>query len=236
MERIIEASSNPGDVILDPFCGCGTAVDAAEKLGRQWIGIDITHLAVNLIERRLKDRYAHLNERGAYKLYGVPQDFESAEKLARERPDQFEKWSVSLIPGARNYRLKGADGGIDGILQFRVDNRTYRRAILSVKGGKNIQVGMIRDLRGVIEREDDCELGLFISLHEPSKPMISEAAAAGFYELLGQRIPRLQIVTIRDLLAGKGPILPRTIDAAQSFRAAPREETDKGQGDLLDED
>jgi site-specific DNA-methyltransferase (adenine-specific) len=232
LERIIAASSEPNDVILDPFCGCGTAVDAAEKLGRQWIGIDITHLSIDLIERRMKDRYPELRSKGAFKVLGVPQDFESAEKLARERPDQFEKWAVTRINGARPYKLRGADGGIDGILEFKEDSKTYKRVILSVKGGKNIGVGMIRDLKGVMDREGDCEIGLFLSLYEPTQPMKTEAVNAGFYNWGERRFPRLQIITVKDLLEGRYPMLPSSVDESSTYKAALKQERDSGQTDL----
>ncbi|MFN4058809.1 MAG: site-specific DNA-methyltransferase [Roseinatronobacter sp.] len=152
LERILNASSNPGDVVLDPFCGCGTTVHAAQKLGRQWMGIDITHLAVGLIEKRLRDAFEGVQ----FTTYGVPQDIEAARDLAaRGRSDkdyyfEFEKWALSLInaqPG--NFSKKGADRGIDGNIYFGKTNR----ALVSVKAGDNVGVGMIRDLRGTIERE-----------------------------------------------------------------------------------
>jgi DNA modification methylase len=220
LERLISASSNPGDVILDPFCGCGTAVDAAEKLERQWIGIDITHLSIDLIERRMKDRYPELKTKGAFKVLGVPQDFESAEKLARERPDQFEKWAVTRIPSARPYKIRGADSGIDGILLFKQDAKAHKRIILSVKGGKNIGPSMIRDLKGVMEREQDCAMGLFISLYEPTQAMKTEAVNAGFHEWGGRRLPKLQIVTVKDIFEGRMPSLPSSIDTGASYKIA----------------
>ncbi len=232
LERIIAASSKPGDVILDPFCGCGTAVDAAEKLGRQWIGIDITHLSIDLIERRMKDRYPELRAKGGFKVLGLPQDFDSAEKLARERPDQFEKWAVTRIAGARPYKLQGADGGIDGILEFKEDAKTYKRVILSVKGGKNIGVSMVRDLKGVINRETDCEIGVFLSLYEPTQPMRTEAVNAGFYDWGGRRFPRLQIITVNDLFEGRVPFLPSSVDAASTYKAALKQDRDSGQKEL----
>jgi site-specific DNA-methyltransferase (adenine-specific) len=232
LERIIAASSKPGDVILDPFCGCGTAVDAAEKLGRQWIGIDITHLSIDLIERRMKDRYPELRAKGGFKVLGLPQNFDSAEKLARERPDQFEKWAVTRIAGARPYKLQGADGGIDGILEFKEDAKTYKRVILSVKGGKNVGVSMVRDLKGVINRETDCEIGVFLSLYEPTQPMRTEAVNAGFYDWGGRRFPRLQIITVNDLFEGRVPFLPSSVDAASTYKAALKQDRDSGQKEL----
>ena len=158
LERILNASSNPGDVVLDPFCGCGTTVHAAQKLGRAWIGIDITHLAIGLIEKRLRDAYRERPQDLQFITHGVPQDLEGAKNLAaRGRDDknyyfEFEKWALSLInaqPG--NLSKKGADKGIDGNLYFGAKHEG--RAIVSVKAGDNVGVAMIRDLRGVIERE-----------------------------------------------------------------------------------
>jgi DNA modification methylase len=232
LERIIKAASKPGDLVLDPFCGCGTAVDAAEKLGRNWIGIDITHLAIDLIERRIKDRYPKLRGKDAFNVLGLPQDFDSAEKLAQSRPDQFEKWSVTRITGARPYKIKGADAGIDGILEFKQDLRTYRRVIFSVKGGKNLGVAMIRDLKGVMDREQDCAMAVFICLHQPTQPMRVEAANSGFHEWGGKRFQRLQILTIRDYFEGRLPILPGSIDPTASYRVAPQHEETSNQGDL----
>lgn len=167
LERIINASSNPGDVVLDPFCGCGTTVHAAQRLNRKWIGIDVTHLAIGLIEKRLRDAFPGV----AFKTHGVPQYIEGARNLAaRGREDknyhfEFEKWALSLIdakPG--NLSKKGADKGIDGNLYFGPKHEG--RAIVSVKAGDNVGVSMIRDLRGVIEREG-AQIGVFLTLTPP---------------------------------------------------------------------
>ncbi|MFZ1726883.1 MAG: DNA methyltransferase, partial [Albidovulum sp.] len=163
LERILSASSNPGDVVLDPFCGCGTTVHAAEKLGRQWIGIDVTHLAIGLIEKRLRDAFPKV----VFTTHGVPQDLAGARDMAaRGRDDknyyfEFEKWALSLIaaqPG--NLSKKGADKGIDGRLYF--GQKSEGTAIVSVKAGDNVSVAMIRDLRGVIEREG-AGIGVFLT-------------------------------------------------------------------------
>ena len=230
LERIIAASSNPGDIILDPFCGCGTATHAAEKLGRSWIGIDITHLAISLIERRLKNAFPGL----AFDVHGTPKDFGGARDLALRDKYQFQWWAVSLVE-AQPYqgRKKGADGGIDGLIFFKEDKKTTRRVLVSVKGGDNVSVAMIRDLKGVLEREKE-PLGLFLSLEKPTQPMLTEAASAGFYELYGKKIPKIQIATIEDLLEGKRPLLPGTIDTAAAFKAAPREDDEEDQGDMFD--
>ena len=224
LERILNASSNPGDVVLDPFCGCGTTVHAAQKLGRQWIGIDVTHLAIGLIEKRLRDAFAGVE----FKTHGVPQDLEGARNLAaRGRGDtnyyfEFEKWALSLIdakPG--NLSKKGADKGIDGNLYFGA--KSEGRAIVSVKAGDNVGVAMIRDLRGVIEREG-AQVGVFLTLTEPSRPMVTEAAGAGLCEIAGfAAVPRIQIVTIAEAMAlrDRAVRLPAKTDM---FKKAAREE------------
>lgn len=191
LERILNASSNPGDVVLDPFCGCGTTVHAAQKLGRTWIGIDVTHLAIGLIEKRLRDAFEGVQ----FKTHGVPQDIAGARDLAaRGRDDknyyfEFEKWALSLIaaqPG--NLSKKGADKGIDGNLWFGAKHEG--RAIVSVKAGDNVGVSMIRDLRGVIEREG-AGIGVFLTLTPPTQPMVAEAAGAGQFSLDGwSPVPR----------------------------------------------
>jgi len=178
LARIITMSSNPGDVVLDPFCGCGTAIHAAQKLGRKWIGIDVTHLAISLIERRLKDAFPGIS----FQVHGTPQDLDGARDLAARDKYQFQWWAISLID-AQPYggKKKGADGGIDGLIYFRSDAKTTERAIVSVKGG-GVSVPMVRDLKGVLDREK-APIGVFLTLEPPTRPMEREAAAAGFYEL-----------------------------------------------------
>ena len=196
LERILSASSNPDDVVLDPFCGCGTTVHAAQKLGRQWMGIDVTHLAIGLIEKRLREAFADVQ----FATHGVPQDIEGARDLARRgQYHEFEKWALSLIaaqPG--NMGKKGADKGIDGNLFY--GPKSEGRAIVSVKAGENVNVAMIRDLRGVIEREG-AGVGVFLTLTPPTRPMITEAAGAGLCQLANwNSVPRIQIVTIEDAM------------------------------------
>lgn len=231
LERILSASSNPGDVVLDPFCGCGTTVHAAQKLDRQWIGIDVTHLAIGLIEKRLRDAFPNV----AFTTHGVPQDIAGARDLAnRGREDknyyfEFEKWALSLInaqPG--NLSKKGADRGIDGNIYF---GRTSR-AIVSVKAGENVGVAMIRDLRGVIEREG-AGIGVFLTLAEPTKPMIAEAASAGQYEEDGfAPVPRVQIVSIEQALELRDRAVRLPARRNDTFKAAARDEDRKAQGKL----
>ncbi len=229
LERIVAASSNPGDVVLDPFCGCGTTVHAAEKLGRRWIGIDVTHLAIGLIEKRLRDAFPKVE----FQTHGVPQDLSGARDLARRgREDknyyfEFEKWALSLIaaqPG--NLGKKGADRGIDGNIYFA----KTARAIVSVKAGDNVGVGMIRDLRGVIEREK-AEIGVFLTWTERKKTMISEAAAAGQFEIEGfAPVPRIQVVTIAEALELRDRAVRLPLRRDDAFRKAAREEVVGAQG------
>jgi site-specific DNA-methyltransferase (adenine-specific) len=216
-ERIIQSSSNPGDLVLDPFCGCGTAVHAAQKLGRQWIGIDITHLAISLVEKRLNDAFPGIQ----YEVHGTPKDLDGARTLAPADKYQFQWWAVSLV-NAVPYggKKRGSDTGIDGHIYFKPDGRTTEKAIVSVKGGGNVSVPMIRELGHVIEREK-AKVGVFITLAEPTGPMRIEAIKAGFYETDYGKFPKIQILTIAELFAGKKPQLPWLDPAA--FRKAARE-------------
>ncbi len=227
LERIVRASSSPGDVVMDPFCGCGTAIHAAQKLGRQWIGIDVTHLAISLIERRLKDAFPGIE----FHVHGTPKDLDGARDLASRDKYQFQWWALSLIE-AQPYagKKKGADSGIDGIIYFRSDAKTTERAIVSVKGGDNVGVPMVRDLKGVLDREKS-PIGVFLTLAEPTQPMRKEAASAGFYTLGERQYPRLQIVTLEQALKGAKPAIP-LVDAGAAFKRAPLEASGQ-QGTLI---
>jgi site-specific DNA-methyltransferase (adenine-specific) len=204
LERIITASSNEGDTILDPFCGCGTAVHAAQKLGRRWIGIDITHLAISLIERRLNDAFPGI----VFDVHGTPKDLGGARALAEQDKYQFQWWAVSLV-NAIPYggKKKGADSGIDGFIYFKPDGKTTEKAIVSVKGGDNVGVPMVRDLAHVVDREK-AKIGVFITLAEPTKPMSTEAVKTGYYETTYGKYPKIQILTIAELFAGRKPNIP----------------------------
>jgi site-specific DNA-methyltransferase (adenine-specific) len=222
LERIILASSNEGDVVLDPFCGCGTAIHAAQKLNRHWIGIDVTHLAISLIEKRLKDAFPGIE----YEVHGAPKDIEGAEALAFLDKYQFQWWAVSLVDAVPyGGKKKGADMGIDGIIYFKPDGKTTEKAVVSVKGGKNVSVTMVKDLRATIDRQK-APIGIFITLAPATQPMIAEAASAGFYETEYGKYPRLQILTIEELFAGKKPNIPLVDPTA--FRKAAREEKEQG--------
>jgi len=224
LERILQASSNEGDTILDPFCGCGTAIVAAHKLDRRWIGIDITHLAIALIKYRLSDMF-DLKEGKDYRVVGEPTSVEDARALAQHDRDEFQKWAIGLIPRARPYQdKKGKDTGIDGVLFFKDDLNDPKRALIQVKSGK-VSVKDVRDFRGVLEREG-ATLGLFVSLEPPTRDMVREAERAGFYTTpLGNlRIPRLQVRTVEELLGGKGFEIPSAallMGVAQAERVSP---------------
>ena len=201
LERIISASSNEGDVVLDPFCGCGTAVHAAQKQKRKWVGIDITHLAISLIEKRLKDAFG---ARCKFEVIGTPGDLDAARDLAMRDKYQFQWWAVSLVDAQPfQGKKKGADGGIDGLKFFRdVDKKEVRKIVVSVKGGGNVGLTMVKDLITTVTH-NNAEIGLFLTLAEPTKPMLAEAAKAGFYtSAAGKKFSRLQILTIGGLLAG----------------------------------
>lgn len=204
LERIIEASSNEGDIVLDPFCGCGTTIAVAERLNRKWMGIDITHLAITLMRHRLEDTFGP--ELSSYKIIGVPEDTQSARALAEENRFQFEWWAVGLVDALPfRDKKKGADTGIDGYINFFDDNSgKAKKIVIQVKSGK-VGAKDIRDFKGVIQRED-AVIGAFITLQKPTKPMTKEALSLGFYEpkhFPNKRFPRLQILTIAELLEGK---------------------------------
>lgn len=225
LERILLASSNPGDVVLDPFCGCGTALHAAQKLGRRWIGIDITHLAISLIEKRLKDAFPGIE----FETHGTPKDLAGAQDLARRDKYQFQWWACSLV-GAQPYKgkKKGADGGIDGLIFFRDAGGEDRKIVVSVKGGDNVNVAMVRDLGHVVEREK-AAIGLFVTLAEATKPMLTEAVKAGYFESpYSKPFPKIQVLTIAGLLDGRERAeYPYSQDTDLTFKKAPKEKTPK---------
>jgi len=236
LERIIKASSNEGDIILDPFCGCGTTIMVAEKLKRKWIGIDITHLAVSLMKHRLENTFSNEVK---YQVVGEPVDLKGAEELAREDPYQFQWWTLGLV-GARptkSEEIKGADKGIDGCIYFHDDpNMIKTKAIIiQVKCG-HINRGMIDALKGVVEREE-AQIGVFITLQEPTKPMQKEAISAGFYKSpSGKPYPKIQILTIEDLITGNKNIErpPKIAINDVTYKKAKRHIYHKGeQGKLL---
>ena len=221
LERVLATSSNEGDVVLDPFCGCGTAVHAAQKLNRQWIGIDVTHLAIGLIERRLKDAFPGIK----FEVHGTPKDFAGAEDLAKRDKYQFQWWAVTLI-NAVPYggKKKGADSGIDGYYYCKPDGKKTEAGIVSVKAGDNLHRDMVSDLRGVMEREK-APLAVLLTLRAPTGPMVKEAVAGGFFDTPFGKFARLQIATVGDILDGKLPKLPPQEKGGGYKQAAPEKPT-----------
>ena len=221
LERIVLASSNEGDTVLDPFCGCGTTIHAAQKLNRQWVGIDVTHLAISLIEKRLKDAFPGVK----FEVHGTPKDLEGARALATQDKYQFQWWAVSLVDAVPyGGKKKGADSGIDGFIYFKPDGKETEKAIVSVKGGENVNVAMIRDLAHVVQREK-AKMGIFITLAEPTKPMQTEAIKEGYFETVFGKFPKIQLLTIEQLFSGKRPHIPN-VDAT-AFKKAAVESTHK---------
>lgn len=237
LERIIQATSNEGDIVLDPFCGCGTTITVAERLKRRWIGIDITYLAINLIKRRLRDSFE--NELVPYEVIGVPADAASAAALAEANRHQFEWWALDMVDAApAQDKKKGADKGVDGVIYFKDDaGGVHKKIIVQVKSG-HVGSAQVRDLKGVLEREK-AAIGALISLKPPTRDMKQEAAAAGFYvpePFPEHRFPRIQILTIAELFAGKKLEYPQwappsTFKKAARRRKGPSDE--ERQGGLL---
>jgi len=242
LERIIQASSNEGDMVLDPFCGCGTAVHAAQKLKRQWMGIDITCLAISLIEDRLKKAFPEVSgvegqQRLKYEVHGLPKDLDSARDLAQRDKYQFQWWAVSLVEALPfQGKKKGADTGIDGIKYFtvyetgakvspfkKVVHKTIGKIVVSVKGGEHLKADDVRALNHVREREG-AEIALLISLAQPTKGMIADAASAGLYESpIGQKYPRVQLLTVEGLLSGQQRAEHPEHEADLNFKPAKQE-------------
>jgi DNA modification methylase len=231
LERIIEASSNPGDVVLDPFCGCGTALVAAQKLGRRWVGIDITYLAIAVMQARLRDSFGI-----EVPIEGSPTEVEGARKLAQQLPngrEQFELWALTLV-GAMpqgGVQKKGADKGVDGVITFTGADGKPETCIVSVKSG-GVGAALIDQLRGAMEAHR-AAMGLFVTLEEPTGPMKAGAAAAGYYHsaVSGKDYPRVQILSIRELLEeGRKPQLPLlilpTYQRAERIRARAAEQSE----------
>lgn len=229
LERIIAASSNPGDVVLDPFCGCGTAVDAAQKLGRQWIGIDITHLAIGMIEDRMRQGYPGIE----FETIGVPRDLASAERLAADDPHQFQQWVCWQVGGFPRDK-KGGDKGVDGWFNYLAEGGRIQTGVISVKAGDIVNPNMVRDLGRVMDR-DKHRFGLFIMKSMPTKGMREEAASHPVIETEFGRFPALQIVTLAELMHGHRPKLPPLISPVKkAARVETRASHQKGaQGALL---
>jgi len=220
LERIILSSSNEGDVVLDPFCGCGTAVAAAQTLGRRWIGIDVTYLAIALIRRRLRDAYGETVDE-AYEVIGEPASVADARVLAEADPYQFEWWALDQVHARGVERKKGADKGIDGRIYFHEgDSADVKQIIISVKAGHTGRAH-VHELRGVVDREE-AVIGVLISMQDTTRPMREEAATAGFYTSPWGKHPRLQLLTVDELLGGKGIDCPPLRHTSQTFKKAPK--------------
>ncbi len=207
LERIVSASSSPGDVVLDPFCGCGTALVAAQKLDRKWIGIDVTYLSIAVMRARLKDTFGLAD----VEVIGQPTEVEGARQLA-QAPDgryQFQWWALGLIDAqpVGGVERKGADRGIDGRITFTGQDKKLESVLVSVKSG-HVNSGQVRDLKGTLEREK-AAMGIFVTLEEPTREMRLEATTAGMYRVWERDYPKIQIVSIRELLEeGRKPALP----------------------------
>ena len=234
LERIIAASSNPGDVVLDPFCGCGTAVDAAQKLGRRWIGIDVTHIAIGMIEDRMRSGYPGI----AFETVGVPRDIDSALRLAADDKHQFQQWACWKVGGYPRDK-KGGDKGVDGWFNYLNDDAAVgggriATGVISVKGGEHLNPGMVRDLGRVMER-DKHAFGLFVVAAMPTKGVRDEIASHPLIETQFGRFPAMQVVTIAELIHGPPPKLPPLISPVKkASRVETRASHQKGsQGSLL---
>lgn len=209
LERILKVSSNEGDVVLDPFCGCGTTIEAAQLFKREWIGIDITHLAIKVVRDRMASKFPGAE----YELLGEPQDVESARVLAEVSPYEFQWWAVHRVKGrpiggqhGSREGKRGRDRGVDGFIKFRSGNSVHE-IIISVKGGRNVTPAMVRELRGTLERQK-AAIGVLITMQEPSAEMRREAVEAGFFRTGGAKFPRLQLLSVQDLFNGKGVAYP----------------------------
>ena len=232
LDRIILTSSAADDVVLDPFCGCGTAIASAQKLGRRWIGIDITHLAINLIRHRLRDAYGEEVEK-TYRVIGEPVTVDDAEELANTDLYQFQWWALGLVGARPVEQKKGADKGIDGRIFFHDEpGGKTKQIILSVKAG-NTGSAHVDQLRGVVEKED-AVIGALITFQEPTKPMRENAASAGFYTspTWGISYPRIQLLTVHELLDGKGITYPHV--TGTTFKKAPKAKPDEPDALTLD--
>ncbi len=231
LERIIALSSNAGDVVMDCFCGCGTTVTAAQKLGRQWVGIDVTAVAIGIIKSRLENSFPEL--KGKVYVDGFPTDLEGARQLFEIDPYRFQVWANTLVD-AFPLTKKGADGGIDGWLNFYDLDDTPKRAVVQVKGGK-VQVGLIRDFAHVVTREK-AAVGFFLCMGDVTGPMRNEALKEGYWTDAGGRDwPKVQILTVPDLLSGKGRALYPAQDKASmlGYRAKKQDKPDDDQPALF---
>lgn len=213
LERLIRMTTESGDVVLDPFCGCGTTVDAAQKLGRRWVGIDITYIAVDLILKRLE--HAHGPEvLDSIDVNGIPHDFASAQKLFERSPFDFERWAVSMVGAEPNQKQVG-DRGIDGVARFPLDGQRKQlgKVLVSVKGGKSVPPTFVRDLLGTVQQTPGATMGILITMEglTPGSQEVIDHSGSYTFPVNGASFPVLQHVSIRDLLAGKQPSMPPTL-------------------------
>ena len=207
LERIIEAASTDDDIVLDPFAGCGTTIDAAQKLKRHWIGIDITTLAIDLIDSRLRHTYSE-SIRDTYEILGLPRDLHDAQELFNRSPFEFERWCVMQVGGQPNEKQIG-DRGVDGVIRIPIDAEAKsHRVLVSVKGGVTTP-GQVRDLFGTVELQG-AAMGLFISMNSPTRGMLDAAQHSGtyIYPVNGKPYPKIQILTVADILSGGRPDIP----------------------------
>ena len=231
LERIILSSSNEGDTVLDPFCGCGTAVAVAQRLKRRWVGIDVTHLAITLIRSRLRDTFGD-SVGQQYEVLGEPVSAPDAEALAQSDPYQFQWWALGLVGARPVEQKKGADKGIDGRLYFHDGSGQTQQVVLSVKAGHTGR-HHVHELRGVMEREK-AAIGVLITMQGGTKPMREEAASAGFYESPWGQHPRLQLFTVAALLDGMRIDYPPAAHTDATFKKAPKAKADTGTALTLD--
>jgi len=229
LERIIAASSSPGDLVLDPFCGCGTAIDAAEKLGRRWTGIDITHIAIGMIEDRIRSGYPGIE----FETIGVPRDIAGALRLAEDDKHQFQQWACWQVGGYPRAK-KGGDKGVDGWFNYIPGKEKIETGVISVKGGENLNPAMVRDLGRVMER-DKHRFGLFITAAMPTKGVREEIASHPLVETEFGRFPAMQVVTMAQFFHGPKPDLPPLISPVKkAARVETRVSHQKGaQGNLI---
>lgn len=214
LERIIKASSKRGDIVLDPFCGCGTAIAVAERLNRKWIGIDITYISINVISKRLGK--SRLKENVDFEIDGEPKDVYkdvySAKKLSEKDPFQFQIWCISKIDAAPS-EVKTGDKGVDGIINFIDTTKKSKvgKGIIQVKGTENVNPGMVRELKGTIKSQS-ADFGILITFKKPTQGMINEATPEGHFEFMGKKIPNIQFLSVEDLFKDPIPIkLPLTV-------------------------
>jgi DNA modification methylase len=228
LDRIILASSPPDGLVLDPFCGCGTTIAAAQCLNRHWIGSDITHLAIGLMRHRLRDAFGNDAD---FQVVGEPVSLPDAEALAAGDPYQFQWWALGLVGARPVEQKKGSGKGIDGRLYFHDEAQggKTKQVILSVKAG-HTGVAHMHELRGVIACEQ-AEIGVLLTMQEPTQPMRTEAAGAGFYHSPGWNTdhPRLQMLTVAELLTGKGIDMPPLGQVNVTFKRAPKARGDGAQ-------